>query len=646
MRKIIITLLLVVITSQMIAQNYKFGKVSEAELQEKFYPKDSSANAAYLYQKRKTYTVVLGKNVTLITEIQVRLKIYNKEGFDWATEEINLFGDTNRETISGLKAVTYNLVDGKIVKTKLEKDNIYSVKESSDLTQKSFTMPNLQEGTVVEWMYKLYSPYYSSIDDIVLQYEIPVKKHETKLSLLGWFNFNKRQKGYYPFKINETFVNNVDFNIRDKIIEIEEEYIPALKEEPYVNNMYNYAAGLQLEVASFQAPELGIYENYATSWSEIAKDINKKPSFGGELKKIAHLKDDIALLKTEFKTSPQKIVGALEYVKSKIKWNEHYGKYTENGLRKAYKEGIGNCADVNLSLVAVLRELGVKANPVLVSTRSNGIPVFPTYNGFNYVVAVVETENGNILLDATEKYSIPNILPLRAINWNGTIVKENSTVDFIPLSSLNVSKETTFLNYKLSADGFIEGSTRVKYENLLAINYRNKNSSISEDDIISAIEQSNDEIELVNFRISNLKNNFKPILEMYTFEKEDGVSIIGDKIYVKPLLFKATTENPFRLENRQFPVDFGTPWEEKISVTIQLPDGYKVASLPEDIAIGITDNIGTFIYKVIDKGTHVQVLCDLKINRGTVAAIYYQEIKELYKQLVHKNSENIVLQKI
>lgn len=645
MKKIIIMLTIFMISSQMTAQNYKFGKVSKEELQEKFYPQDSSANAAYLYKKRKTYTVILGGGVQLITEIHVRIKIYNQEGFDWATEDVNLYGSSDGEKLSSLKAVTYNLLDGDIIKTKLDKNNVFSVRKSKNITQKKFTMPNIKEGAVLEWVYKIYSPYYSTIDDVVLQYEIPVKKYETKLVLLEWLKFNKRQKGYYPFKIEETSQKNGDFDTRDRVIEIKEVNVPALNEEPYVSNLYNYAAGLQLEVASFIAPELGIYEHYTTSWSEIVKDISKNSSFGGELKKKGHLKDDINMLKATLTTLPQKINGSLAYVKSKIKWNEHNGKYTEKGLRKAYKEGSGNCADINLTLVVVLRELGVEANPVLVSTRSNGIPIFPTYKGFNYVIAVVETDGGKILLDASEQYSMPNVLPLRAINWKGTIVGKNGNVDFVGLGSSSVSSQITNLNYKIGFDGLIEGSSRTRYVNHLAIKYRNKNVSLTEENIRSSIEQSSGGIELLNFRISNLKKITKPIVEMYTFEKEDGVDIIGDKIYFKPLLFNSTLENPFKLETREYPIDFGTPWEEKVNVLIKIPEGFQIESLPENIAIAVSDNIGVFKYIVTNKGNSIKIAFDLKINEGIVAASYYQEIKELYKIIVNKNLEQIVLKR-
>ncbi len=648
MKKIGVILLLLIFSQTSFAQDYKFGKVSKQELEEQFYPLDSSANAAYLYKKRRTYTTITNGQIRLITDVYVRLKIYNKEGFDWATESQNLYGtsNSNSEKLSNLKAVTYNLENGKIVETKLDKDNVFTEQASKYKKVKKFTMQNLKKGSVVEWKYKIYSPFFTMIDDVVVQYKIPVKKYDAQISFLSYFSFNKRQKGYYPFKIIESSKRNIDFHTQDKVIKISEKNVPAIIQEPYVNNINNYSAALQLEVASLAAPTLGLFENYATSWDEIAKDIFKNTSFGGELKKTGHLKDDIILLKSKFTTPNAKIFGALEYVKKKIKWNGIYGLYSYNGLRKAYKEGVGNIADINLTLVVVLKELGLNASPVLVSTRNHGIPLYPTKRGFNYVIANVKTAEGNILLDASEKYSLPNVLPLRAINWKGTIVKKDGTVGFVNLASLTTSFEETNLNYKITNDGLIEGMNRTKYKNYASLKYRKKYGSTKEDDIISEIEEKNDDIEIVNFRISNLKDIFKPLVEIYKFEKEEGVEIIGDKMYINPLLFIATSENPFKIASREYPVDFGTPWEEKVNVLIQIPEGYTIESLPENLGIEMTENLGVFIYVIKKQGNQVQITSLIKINNSIISANYYQELKKMFKQIVSKQNEKIILTKI
>ncbi|UMB60129.1 DUF3857 domain-containing protein [Lutibacter sp. A80] len=649
MKKLVLIIIVGIVFFQIsYSQNYKFGKVSKEELQEQAYPLDSTANAAYLYKKRLTYTTLNAAGIVLVTEVQVRMKIYNKEGFDWSTVSINLYGDTksNSEKASNIKAVTYNLVDGKVQEMKLDKKAIFYEKQNESLKVQKFTMPNVKEGSVLEWSYRIFSPYISIIDDIVLQEEIPIKKFEAKINLLEWFYFNKRQKGYYPFKVNQYSDYNSELKTNDKVVEVLEENIPALKAEPYVNNMSNYASALQLEVASLSAPEYGMFENYATSWDEIAKTILKSSSFGGELKKSKHLKEDIDKLKAILKTDQAKILGALEFVKSKIKWNGNYSQYAEKGLKKAYSEGSGNIGDINLTLVVVLRELGVNANPVLVSTRKHGVPISPTNRGFNYVIALAETENGKFLADASEKYSLVNVLPLRVLNWQGTIIRDDKTVDFINLATSIPSIKEFNLNYKITDEAVIEGITMVRYENLSAINYRNENVGLEKEALISDIEQYNDDIEILNYRVSNLTEISKPINEIYQFEKEDGVEVIGNNMYLTPMLFLSEKENPFKLEKREYPIDFGTPWEKRITTGIEIPEGYSVESLPEDIAIVLNDEIVKFIYTTKQVGNKIVVKSLIDVKEGIVPVHNYQEIRELYKIIVAKNLEKIVLNKL
>ena len=652
------------------SQNYKFGKVSKEELEEKVYPLDSSAHAAILYKKRKTnFKYIQGEGFVVETAVHERIKIYDKEGYEWASKNISYYnpdsGDS--ESVKIKDAQTYHLVNGKIKTFDLGKKDIFKEKKSEYWSQKIFTMPNLTEGCVIEWKYILTSPYWS-IDNIELQYNIPVKKMEVSIEIPEYFKYAVKHIGYLNInsttskkrksinfmnkqrsgsgRIGETPVSTtftsskVDYTVN--ITSINDQNIPAFVKEPFINYSGNYKAATDYELASVDWPDQAP-KHYAQTWKDVAESIYDNPDFGAELRKTSHLKDDMATLKTNLKSETEKIYGALAYVKNSIKWNDTYGKYTEKGLRKAYKEGSGNIGDVNLTLVVVLRELGLKANPVVLSTRSNGVPSFPTRSGLNYVIAVVETTNGNILLDASEKYSLPNVLPLRAINWSGAIIREDKTVDFVDLSSLTVAVQDSNLSYKIDEDGFVEGMNRTKYNNLIAINYRNEKGEKDQDEVISDIEVENDAIEILNFRVSNVDNLGKPVVEMYTFEKEDGVEIIGDKMYITPLLFLATTENPFKLDKREYPVDFGAPWQDKVTVNIQIPEGYTVESVPENVALGLRDDLGKFVYSIKLNGNKIQVSSLFEINSGVVSASYYSELKGLFKELVANQTEKIVL---
>ena len=250
------------------------------------------------------------------------------------------------------------------------------------------------------------------------------------------------------------------------------------------------------------------------------------------------------------------------------------------------------------------------------------------------------------MLDATEPYSFPNILPLRDLNWQGRIVREDGSSMPIDLFPLKHAKESVFVKAKLSEDGFVSGIKRSSYSNLNALNYRNSKIKIDIDELASNIENEYSSIEINNLKVSNKEEAGKPIVEMFEFESEDMADVADNKIFISPLLFLAENENPFKLNDRKFPVDFGSPWEDKISITLELPEGFKVESMPEKMAIGLPNNLGHFKLMTLHSGSKVQIQCSTMINQPIIAIQHYKALQAFYKQIIEKQSEKMVLTRI
>ena len=646
MKKLVIVIIVLLISNQIYAQDYNFGKVSKKELEEKYYPLDSSANAAILYKNRKTYYNYGSGGAYLMSEIHMRIKIYNPEGFKYGTNKINIaFSKSEKESVNGLKANTYNLVGGKVEITKLDKKDIFKEGKDKFNRELKFTMPNLKEGSVIEWKYTLRSPFYTSIDDMVIQYEIPVKKYVGKVTLLEYFKFNKRQKGHFYFQIKEVAKNNLQYGTVDKQYIVDVDNIPALKKEAYVNNINNFRAGIVFEVSQLEIPGFA-YESFSNNWEDITKNIYKSSKFGGELNKKGLLKDEMSTLKNELTSIPEKIVGGLEYVKAKVKWNGYLGKYCHDGLKHACKTNVGNSAEVNLLLVSVLRNLGLNANPVLLSTRKNGIPLMPTSDGLNYVIAAVETEKGTVLLDATEEYSTPNVLPMRTLNWKGRLVRKDGSSSWVNLNSKVSSEKNVTMSVEIDDEGFVEGMNRTNYTSLNALNYRKTYAKIKDEEIASKIEEKNEGLEISEYKISNKKNGYKPVVELFKFSSEEFTDLIGDKIYFKPLFFSSITENPFKLDERAYPIDFGAPTSTKNMINITVPEGYAIEFVPKNLAIALPNNYGMYRFNIQVNGNKINLFSSFKINTPIYPAQNYQEIKEFYKIVIAKNLEQIVLKKV
>lgn len=654
------------VTTSNTAQVVKFGKVSKKELEEKFYPEDTVANAVVLYKKRRTYYGYSGTSGwSLITEVHERIKLYNKDGFENATKKVPLYSRGGKSEYFVVKAYTYNLEGGKIEKSKLNKSEIFDEQITENWSSKNFTMPNLKEGSIVEWKYTITSPYYSNINDIICQYDIPIKYMEFKITIPEYFVFKYLPSRYYPIKVNQTnaqrrlnysyrakdggitsaitTLNNETVDVNEKIFTSVAKNIPALTEEPYVNNIDNYRAKINLEMTAF-IPKYGSHKYFNNSWTDVTKTIYESSSFGDQLKKKSHFKDDLDKLINGLNSSQEKIAVVFEFVKNKIKWNNVKSKYTSSkGIKNAYKEGLGNVADINLTLVAMLREAGLKANPILVSTRSHGIKLFPTSDGFNYVIAGVENKDDVVLLDATEQYSSPNVLPLRDLNWEGRLVRDDGSSNTISLYPKKYNSKIVKLSTKIDGEGLLSGTMITTYKNLNALQYRYNFNALVEDELISNLESKNNDIEIENFRLNNKNNIGRPLVEMIKFTGESQVDIIGDKMYISPLLFLSLHENPFKQEKRLYPIDYGSAWKNNISIAIQIPEGFKVESKPEDFSLALPNNLGTYTLKIQIANNKINVAAQTKINSAIIGPDHYKTIKNLYKKAIDQQLEKIVL---
>lgn len=667
--KKITCIIIFLLGSMTYSQDYEFGEVSQAELEEQFNPNDSSASATYLYKYRRTYfTYLQDEGFSLKTEIHERVKIYNQEGFDFATKKFQLYQDgSSREKYESLKGYTYDLVDGKVEDTKLRKDGIFENEKSKYTKEVAFTLPDIKPGSVIEYKYDIISPFISSIDEFELQAEVPIKKLEMRFESPEYFSYKLNTKGYlriFPKSGSETgtidFTNRTrtmngigmnsklsyskkQYNIATSAYELEN--VPALRDEPYVNNIDNYRASVKYELSFTKFPNDPI-SYYSTTWDDVVETIYKSDNFGGELEKSNYFDNDLDALLANTSMPMEKATLIFNHVKTKVKWNGYYGKYTDVGVKSAYKDQVGNVAEINLMLTAMLRYAGLNANPVLVSSRNNGVPLFPTREGYNYVISAIELENEVILLDATSMHTSPNILPFRCLNWEGRIIREQGSSALVDLYPKVKAQTQTFMNASVNEDGTIEGKIRTQQTNHDAITSRISLFENNKDEFLENLENDYGGIEVSEFETTNDLDSSKPLIFAYSFSSDNQLEVIGDKLFVSPMLFFAQTENPFKLESREFPVDFGYPSASVYKINIRIPEGYKVESLPESIILELPDNLGKFKFLINNDDIAIQVSVDYDMNAPVVPANYYTYLKAFFEVLVKKEKEKVVLTRV
>lgn len=648
-----------------IAQKLEIGNVSKTELEEKLHPKDSSAVAAYLFKNGRTFFEYdQNEGFIMLSEVSVRIKIYKKEGYDFANATVPYYVYRNpEEKLSFSKAVTYNLVNGQIEKTKLKSEGEFVEQRNKYTNIKKITMPNVKVGSIVEYVYLLKSKYYRSFRDWDFQTEIPVNHSEYSTTIPEYFTYNIHRKGFiFPKETAEQFNKTINLSNRErqgttsstvdyqsinyiaKKTTFELNDIPALKNEAFVNNIDNYSAGLKYELAMTNFPGSTI-EQFSQNWESVINAIAADPDFTTELNKNNYFEDDLAVLTTGLSTNEQKIGAIFRFVQNRMNWNGFMGFGCNDGVKKAYSTKTGNIAEINLMLVAMLRAVGLQANPVLASTRSNGIPFYPSISGYNYVMAAIELNNEVILLDASDKNSNPNILPERVLNWTGKVLRADKSMFDVNLMPTKNSLRNVTMLCTLDADGSVSGKMREQNFDYNALEFRDSFRNIKEESYLDALEKKHSNIEVSNYTIQDKNDPSKPIVEIFDFKKTAAVDIIGNKIYFSPLFFLTRTTNPFTQEKREFPVEFGYGFQTKYTITTNLPAGYAVETLPQPVAMALSDGLGSFKYSVAAQETSVQVLISIDINSPIYPADFYEDLKAFYNEIIKKESEKIVIVK-
>lgn len=669
--KTYLSFLLLVISFPIFSQNYELGKVTVQELEEKEHPIEKDAEAAVLFNNGISYIAYSEtKGFELVTEVETKIKIYKKEGYSFANVEVPFYvGSSENEVVKFSKAITYNMVEGKIEKSKLKSDGEFMEKTNKFWSKSKISLPNVKEGSIIEYRYVIRSPYFTNFPDWYFQKSIPVNYSKFVTSIPEYYVYNSRVKGYVSPKksvtkksTNYNYVErekaDVQFNsvtqakrttgtisYLEEVTTFTAENLHSMKDEDFVSNIDNYTSCVSYELAYIKFPNSPV-KTLSVTWEDVTKSIYENDDFGLEVKKTGYFESDIDKLLAGITSKEEKIAIIYNFVKNNVKWNEFSGIYCDQGVKNAYKNKVGNVAEINLMLTAMLRYAGIEANPVLTSTRSNGIPLFPSRTAFNYVISAVEIQNGLLLLDATDLNSLPNMLPFRTLNWEGRLIRNNGTSANVDLNPTILSKEATIGMIDIGSKGDVSGKIRIQRFDYNAYQFRDSYLNVTKESYIELIEKKYLNAEISDYLVSNEKDLSKPVIEQFSFKHSDIVEIIGDKIYFSPMLFYAFTENPFKVEKREYPVDFVFPQQDKFTLTFNIPEGYQVESIPASIALSLADNLIGYKFTIQNIDGKIQISSILDINQSIISSQNYEDLKLFFKKIVEKQTEKIVLVKI
>ena len=655
----------------------KFGKPEPADFEAKNFVGDSAAGAVVLYDYGSAHFRLDGLSFKLESDRVTRIKILKKSGYDAATIEVPLYHQNqSEEKIVSLKGFTYNEVGGKIEKIKLETSKAFTEERTKNVRVRKFTLPNVREGAVIEYSYTVTSDFLSQFQDWTFQRDIPTRWSEFQAIIPEYFDYKMLMQGYEPLALQTkeqsttqylaservqvadgaTLGGNTSHSATrsDAIMAQATTYhwamqnVPALRDEPYMTTMRDYVARINFELAGERMPGQA-YHNVAGTWGKINSDLLNDSDFGGQLERLGFLDASLKPLVAQYPDPAARAAAVRELVVKAVKYDGTNRVFASGALKKSYELHRGTSADVNLLLIAALRQAGLAVQPVLLSTRNHGRvdQNFPLLQQFNYVVGVLPLADGkDLLLDATEPLLPCGVLPSRCLSQAGRLVAaqgaEGRWVSLTPAQSHNHFQQVTMT---VDEQGNLSGQVRDEHGGYSGAAAREKLQQLGEKKYVTELAGQHPGWEVPSYKFSEVSEVGKPLALNYEMRQPAATAGAAQELYINPLASFGSRQNPFRHADRTYPVDFGAPTQEVIMLTLTLPPGY-TAELPKPAVLELPDQGGRYMYAASSPtpGT-VQLMSRLNLTKPMYGAEEYASLREFYRLALAKQAEALVLKK-
>lgn len=640
-------------------------EITAADFELQRVPTDTAADAIVLSDVGQSYFKATNKGwFQLVHERVQRIRIVTKNGLDAANFVIPQYKYGNaEEKIVKLVGITYNLNGAAIEKSELQEQDIFRDKLNKYVTLLKFGLPNAREGSIVELTYTIVSDYLNNLREWEFQGAYPRLHSAYTVAIPDFFQYMKvsgndlnftSQKSEKDFKLfsltipsNTVYGSTSSVDIRSNIVKTRYvmDNVPGLKPEPYTTTQQNYIAKLEFVLSEYRFdPDKPT--RVLKNWPDIAKQLMEDEDFGLQFEKSqGWVGAEINPALEGKKTDAERANAVYDLVRNHITaTNTEGGIYWSDAPRNIWKNKKGTQSDINLMLTLMLKQAGIKCNPVLLSTRKNGYTteLYALLNEFNYVICRAEVDNKDVLLDASQPYLGFGHLPLHCYNGHARNILNVPLPIYLWADSLKEQKMTSIiLMHGESGDWEGKISSRLGYYESVRLRQAVKGDD-KEDFKKGVRNRLPAEVELQNVELADLDNYSNPVtVKMDVKMPFDNEDII----YINPMMGEALRDNPFAAAERVLPVELSHATKQTVLLNLRVPEGYEVDELPKQTKVVLPDGGGSFEYMIQVFDDVVQMRTIIDIKRATFLPEEYNSIRELYTYILSKQSEQIVLKK-
>jgi len=633
-------------------EGYQIKDVTLEDMQIKTCSFDTNAPAYVIFDIGETEFAPAEGTFNVLYTRTLRMKILKKAGINYGEMTIPLYissGGKYRDQIREIQAYSYNLVNGKIVKTKIDSKTIFEQKVSDHLLLKKFAFPEVHEGSLLEIKYVLCSPFKFMLHDWIFQWEIPVEYSECLLKYTPFYLYTYILKNAVRFDEYQEFqVKGLDKEFygatyNEGACRLVMKKLPAFTENNFVSCNEEYLVKLHFQLNKVTDTR-GISENTCSTWDELAKTLSDEDDFGKYIKSCQGASKQIIEDQKWMNLAPaERLEAIVSWVKSNFSWNESCRIFSEIKPKELLKRKSGTAADINLFLCGILRAAELESYPVLISTRGNVKVVkdYPFIGFFNYAMVTVKIDEKWLLTDGTEPFCTNTSYPPRCVNGNGLMVKGDKS-QWVEIPAKAGSSQEFRLRLRFS-DGTDTINARISIMNkgYIALSLRNK-VGIKTDEAISFL----DDLGLKGCDSAVIFNaSADSIMKPYVIKASAKIpaTSVDQMIEVNPFCGLAISSNPFDKPVRKYPVDVNYPKTITFIAEIILPQGYHLETIPDPILRD--DERMNFRYNVQTDEGKIIINAGYTLKNQVYPADAYKSLQQMYNLIVKKLNEKLYLEK-
>lgn len=666
LKSLLITVLAVMLTITAHGQAPRppqWGRLASADFLPRNYSLDSSAGAVVIADIGSTeFEGNQRGGFSMVFRFYRRAHVLRHSGYAIADVEIPLYAEGDAvEELAELKAVTYNLINGKIEETRLDqRTGVFSERRNAHQLVKRFSLPNVREGSVIEYQYTIRSEFVFNLQPWNFQGDYPRLWSEYTVSIPEFYYYVTLWQGYQPFFIREQKDKVAYFthteepgagptqrtNFRASVTSYHwaMKDVPVLKEEAYTSTMQNHLARIEFQLAELRPPFpprliLG-------AWTDASQALLQDELFGLSLgRENPWLTEALATALGNATTALEKARHIYNWVQESFTCTNHNARLMDQPMKNLLKGRSGNVAEINLLLVAMLQKAGLMADPVLLGTRSHGYTyeLYPLLDRFNYVIALLTIGDKTWYLDASRPGLGFGQLDPDCYNGHARVIdREARAINLDPDSLAEKSVISVFL---LQGDGRrMTGTVQLSPGQYAAQHlrelYRGQGIGAVQSAVAASLPAG---FHPGNFQVDSVLLTEEPLAIRFDLDwTPDSTRLI----FLDPLFGQGLRENPFRSPRRLYPVEMPYTLDETFMLQIELPPGYEVDELPEQALIRLNENNdGIFEYRILEENGVLSLRSRLRLRRSFFQPEEYNTLRSFFDLVVRKHNEQLVLRR-